>query len=43
MKRLLAILLFIAGGFATELTHPLSCSLMQAQSQSMKRRKERTG
>ncbi|KUZ98610.1 hypothetical protein WI40_01725 [Burkholderia ubonensis] len=28
MKRWLTILLFAAGGFATELVHPLQCSLL---------------
>ena len=39
MKRLLAIVLFIAGGFATELAHPLQCTLVQASGVQFKRRK----
>jgi hypothetical protein len=39
MKRLLTILLFVAGGFAAELTHPLQCTLVQASGVQLKRRK----
>ncbi|WP_185633539.1 hypothetical protein [Burkholderia stagnalis] len=31
MKRLLAVLLFVAGGCATELAHPVQCSLIAEQ------------
>ncbi|WP_205792792.1 hypothetical protein [Burkholderia sp. Ac-20353] len=30
MRRLLAIVLFVAGGFATEIAHPAQCSLISA-------------
>jgi hypothetical protein len=40
MKRLLAIVLFLAGGFATELAHPLQCTLVQASGAQLKRRKK---
>lgn len=39
MKRLLAIVLFVAGGFVTELAHPLHCTLAQASGVQLKRRK----
>ncbi|WP_277397979.1 hypothetical protein [Paraburkholderia sp. Tr-20389] len=39
MKRLLAILFFLAGGFAAELAHPLQCTLITASSEQQKRRK----
>ncbi|WP_268991413.1 hypothetical protein [Paraburkholderia translucens] len=38
MKRLFAIALFVAGGFATEFAHPLQCSLIQASGVQLKRR-----
>ena len=38
MKRLFAIVLFVAGGFATELLHPVQCSLMQVARVQVKRR-----
>ena len=39
MKRLLAMLAFVAGGLAAELAHPLQCSLVQASGVQLKRRK----
>ncbi|WP_267957329.1 hypothetical protein [Paraburkholderia sp. HP33-1] len=38
MKRFFAIALFVAGGFATELAHPLQCSFIQASGVQLKRR-----
>jgi hypothetical protein len=40
MKRLLAIVLFLASGFAVEIVHPLHCSLVPASRTQVKRRKE---
>lgn len=40
MKRLLAILAFMAGGFAAEATHPLHCSLLQSSRITLKRKEE---
>lgn len=39
MKRLLAIVVFMAGGFTAELAHPLHCSLVQASGVQLKCRK----
>jgi hypothetical protein len=39
MKRLIAIALFLAGGFAAEIAHPLQCSLMPASRMQEKRRR----
>jgi hypothetical protein len=39
MKRLLAMLAFVAGGLTAELAHPLQCSLVQASGVQLKRRK----
>lgn len=39
MKRLLAILAFVAGGLATEFAHPLQCTLVQSGGVRLKRRK----
>ncbi|MEM5366888.1 hypothetical protein V4C53_12705 [Paraburkholderia azotifigens] len=39
MKRLLAILFFLAGGLAAELAHPVQCTLMTASGPQQKRRK----
>jgi hypothetical protein len=39
MRRLLAIVAFLAGGFAAEMAHPLQCSLMVASRVCVKRRK----
>jgi hypothetical protein len=39
MKQLLAILAFVTGGLATELAHPLQCTLIQASGAQLKRRK----
>jgi hypothetical protein len=39
MRRLLAILAFLAGGLAVEIVHPLQCSLMQVSRVQVKRRK----
>ncbi|WP_277621097.1 hypothetical protein [Paraburkholderia monticola] len=40
MKRLFAIALFVAGGFAAELAHPLQCTLIQASGVQLKRRRK---
>ena len=39
MRRLLAIAVFVAGGFAAELGQPLHCSLIHASGMQFKRRK----
>ncbi|WP_278185255.1 hypothetical protein [Paraburkholderia ginsengiterrae] len=39
MKRLLAILVFVTGGFAAELAHPVHCSLISSSRAELKRRK----
>jgi hypothetical protein len=39
MKRLLAVALFLAGGLAAELTHPVQCSLINASRVYRKLRK----
>jgi hypothetical protein len=39
MRRLLAILAFLAGGFAAEMKHPLHCSLVHASRPHARRRK----
>jgi hypothetical protein len=39
MKRLFAIVAFIAGGIAAEIAHPLQCSLIAASRPQEKRRK----
>jgi hypothetical protein len=39
MKRLLAIVVFVTGGLATELAHPVYCSLVYASRSQMKRQK----
>jgi len=39
MRRLVAIAVFVAGGLAAELAHPLQCSLIQASGMQLKRRK----
>jgi hypothetical protein len=38
MKRLFAIVVFVAGGFAAELAHPLQCSLIQSSGAQLRRR-----
>ncbi|WP_269217476.1 hypothetical protein [Paraburkholderia sprentiae] len=38
MKRLFAVVLFVAGGFAAELAYPLQCSLIQSSGVQLKRR-----
>ncbi|MFT4066086.1 hypothetical protein [Paraburkholderia sp.] len=38
MRRLFAIAVFVAGGLAAELAHPLQCSLIQAGDVRLKRR-----
>jgi hypothetical protein len=43
MRRLLAILLFAAGGLATELVHPVSCSCITERSQRVGRKETRPG
>jgi hypothetical protein len=40
MKRLLAIFVFLASGFAVEVVHPIHCSLVPASRTQAKRRKE---
>jgi hypothetical protein len=39
MKRLLAIIAFIAGGVAAEMAHPVHCSLLNASRVQVKRHK----
>jgi hypothetical protein len=39
MKRLLAIAAFLVGGLATEMAHPLQCTLMHTSRLLVKRRK----
>ncbi|HEX7936374.1 MAG TPA: hypothetical protein VF573_25335 [Paraburkholderia sp.] len=39
MKRLLAIIAFIAGGAAAELAHPVQCSMLTTRRVQMKRHK----
>jgi hypothetical protein len=36
MRRLMAILAFLAGGLAAELAHPVHCSLVNGASQASK-------
>lgn len=43
MKRLLAVLLFVAGGCATELAHPVQCSLIAEQRLRLGKRTGRHG
>ncbi|WP_431822381.1 hypothetical protein [Burkholderia sp. F1] len=43
MKRWLTILLFAAGGFATELVHPLQCSLLTESRLRAGRKTDRHG
>jgi hypothetical protein len=40
MKRLLAIVAFLAGGIAAEMAHPVQCLLVNASRTYVKRRKE---
>ena len=37
MKRLLAILVFVSGGLAAELAHPVNCSLLSESRTQVKR------
>lgn len=39
MRRLLAMLALIAGGFATEVVYPLHCTLIDAARVQVKRRR----
>ncbi|WP_255451533.1 hypothetical protein [Trinickia terrae] len=39
MKRLAAIALFLAGGIATEIAHPVQCSLITVSRMQAKRKK----
>jgi hypothetical protein len=39
MKRLLAIVFFVASGFATELVHPVQCLLITSAASQQKRRR----
>ncbi|MGF6573354.1 hypothetical protein SAMN05443245_3649 [Paraburkholderia fungorum] len=39
MKRLLAIIAFVAGGVAAEMAHPVNCSLLNASRVQVKRHK----
>ncbi|MGU7780069.1 hypothetical protein [Burkholderia sp. PU8-34] len=41
MKRLLAIVLFVAGGFAAEVAHPVQCSLISERGVRIGRPAER--
>jgi hypothetical protein len=40
MKRLLAILAFLAGGLAAEIAHPVHCSLVNVSRVRIKRRRD---
>ena len=40
MKRLMAILAFLAGGFAAEMAHPVQCSLVNVNRVCVNRRKD---
>jgi hypothetical protein len=40
MKRLLAILAFLAGGLAAEIAHPVHCSLVNVTRVRVKRRRD---
>ena len=40
MKRLLAIVLFLAGGFAAEISHPIQCSLITSSSSVREKRRK---
>jgi hypothetical protein len=40
MKRLMAILAFLAGGLAAEMTHPVHCSLVNVNRVRVNRRKD---
>ncbi|RBA23739.1 hypothetical protein EV677_1801 [Herminiimonas fonticola] len=41
MKRLFAIMAFLAGGISVELTKPLNCTLMESSQPRLKRHKIR--
>ncbi|WP_169743723.1 hypothetical protein [Paraburkholderia kururiensis] len=41
MKRVMAMILFAAGGFATEVVHPVYCSLLAPSMQSAARERKR--
>jgi hypothetical protein len=40
MRRLIAILAFLAGGLAAEMAHPVHCSLVNANQVRVYRRKD---
>jgi hypothetical protein len=40
MRRLLAMLVFLAGGFAVEMAHPVQCSLVNVNRVRLNLRKE---
>ena len=40
MRRLLAIVAFLAGGFAAEMAHPVQCSLVNVNRVRLNLRKE---
>ena len=40
MRRLMTILAFLAGGLATELAHPVHCSLINVNRVRVNRRKD---
>ncbi|MEA3131144.1 MAG: hypothetical protein QOF46_2939 [Paraburkholderia sp.] len=40
MRRLVAILAFLAGGLAAELAHPVQCSLINVKRVRVNRRKD---
>ncbi|SAK71294.1 hypothetical protein AWB75_03712 [Caballeronia catudaia] len=42
MKRMLAVLAFLAGGIATELAHPVQCLLVSASRVQLKRQRQRS-
>lgn len=41
MRRLMAILAFLAGGLAAEMAHPVHCTLVNVSRVRIKRRKDR--
>ncbi|WP_167351015.1 hypothetical protein [Caballeronia cordobensis] len=42
MKRILAVLAFLAGGIATELAHPVQCLLVSPGRVQLKRQRQRS-
>lgn len=42
MKRMLAVLAFLAGGIATEMAHPVQCLLVNPSRVQLKRQRQRS-